>query len=99
MAIVIFGISLVIAVLTAQQAVNYLEPRRSGWALTAGFLAALVLPFVFSWVFDISLYGDQDPDASMGYMIFSTCKHLFFMTTASACLTVLAWCGIETVID
>ena len=99
MLIIVFAISLLIAVLTAQQAVNFMEPRRSGWALTAAFIAALIVPFAVSVLFDIPLYADDDPNYSMAVNIFYTCKNLFFLTTASAGLTVLAWCGMEGVID
>ena len=98
MVIVIFGVSLLIAVLAAQQAVNFMEPRRSGWALTAAFLAALILPFVISFVFDIPLYGDEDSESALTQII-TTGKNLFILTIASATLTVLAFCGMETILD
>ena len=98
MVIVVFGISLLIAVLAAQQAVNFMEPRRSGWALTAAFLAALVLPFLFAFVFDIPLYGDEDRNSAVAQIIIAG-KNLFILTIASATLTVLAFCGMETILD
>ena len=99
MLIIDCAIALLIAVFTAQQAVNFLEPRRSGWALTAAFITALVLPFAISVLFDIPLYADEDPAYSMAANILYTCKNLFFLTTACAGLTVLAWCGVEGIID
>ena len=98
MVIVIFGVSLLIAVLAAQQAVNFMEPRRSGWALTAAFLAALVLPFLFAFVFDIPLYGDEVSESALAQIV-TTGKNLFILTIASATLTVLAFCGMETILD
>ena len=99
MLVIAFAIALLMAALLAQQAVNFLEPRRSGWALTMGFIAALVVPFAVSVLFDIPLYADEDPAYSMAANILYTCKNLFFLTTASAGLAVLAWCGMESIID
>ena len=97
MSLASYAISFLFAAFVARQAVSFLEPRRSGWAMTTAFIAALIGPLAVALL--VRSAFDTSSDANNSYAFLGgLMMNGFVSMSASAIITVLVWCGVESVI-